>query len=123
LGEDVIAAILKVTGLQFGYELAEQLLTKILPIIVPTPKVIVAGIDILKKQTIIDNARIRSMHELNVGKWGGTDADAWLGYCQFEFDQKDVKKLETLRWKAVRSLADSSFFQEEYMRRFCKKAN
>jgi hypothetical protein len=118
---DVIGSALRVTLLRFGPEAADALLNVVMSLVVPTPQFITAAIEVVKAQPFVDVQKIRSLHELNVNKWGTKNPDTWLGYAQFEYDQKELKKLEAVRWKALRTLADGTKFKEEYAKRFCQR--
>ncbi|KAH0787121.1 U3 small nucleolar RNA-associated protein 6 [Histomonas meleagridis] len=115
-----IAKALKFTLLQYGEEVAYDLMNELMPIIVPIPEFIDVSIEILKSQKIVDNSKIRSLHELNTTKWGSNNDKVWLDYCQFEYDQKNLTKLEAIRRRANRNLEDSISFNREYQERFCK---
>jgi U3 small nucleolar RNA-associated protein 6 len=117
---DVIGSALTVSLLRFGPEAADGLLNAVMALVVPTPGFIASAIEVVKAQQFVDPQRVRSLHELNVTKWGTTNTDAWLEYAQFEYNQKELKKLEAVRWKALRELADGARFRAEYAKRFCQ---
>lgn len=116
---EVVASLLKVIRLQFGAEKAEEVLQYCTPRVIPVPKFIEAAVEIVQALPVVDNARVRALHEMNVTKWGKTSTDAWLNYAEFEFKQKDLKKLEQIRWKAQHTLDDATEFLAKYQERFC----
>jgi hypothetical protein len=117
---DVIGAALTVTMLRFGAQAAEAMLNAVMALVVPTPRFITAAIEVVKAQPFVDVQKVRSLHELNVAKWGSTSTEAWLEYARFEYDQKELKKLDAVRWKAIRELKDGARFSEEFAKRFCR---
>jgi U3 small nucleolar RNA-associated protein 6 len=119
---DVVGSALQVSLLKFGPESADRMLEAVLPLVVPTPAFVGAAIEVVRAQPVVDAARERSLHELNVAKWGGSNTQAWLNYAQFEYQQRQLKKMEMVRWKALRTLADGAEFAKEYARRFCQKS-
>lgn len=116
---EVVASLLKVILLMFGPEKAEEVLEYCTPRVMPVPKFIEVAIEIVKSLPVVDKARIRALHEMNITKWGKTNTDAWLNYAQFEFEQKDLRKLEQIRWKAQHSLEDPTEFLAKYQEKFC----
>lgn len=120
---DELAKIFKFTAAKFGYEKADSLLQKVLPVVVPTPKFIEAAIELLEKLMESDSAietRIRQLHETAVMKFGHENPEVWINFCAFESKLRNWKKLEDIRKRAARMLNDSTEFSRLYQEKFCK---
>lgn len=124
LHSDDIAKIVKFSFYKFGIEYSREMVNKLLQIINPTILFIDTAIKIEEETKNNDGrpdfAKIRALHEMNVNKWGSENDDVWLNYCDFEYKQKNIQRLETLRRRAQRSLLDSTNFTRQYQERFCK---
>lgn len=119
-----VAKIFEFSFFKYGKEYACKMMDKLMQVINPTIKFIDTAIKIEESQKD-DNgrpniAKIRALHELNVTKWGSDNTDVWLNYCDFEYKQKNIQRLESVRRKAERSLSDASEFTRQYQERFCK---
>ena len=123
LPSDDVAKIFEFAFFKFGKDYAREMMEKLMKVINPTPKFIETAIKIeedTENGNHPDPAKIRALHEMNVSKWGNDNADIWLNYCDFEYRQKNVQRLEAVRRKAERTLTDSSEFTRQYQERFCK---
>lgn len=124
LSSDDAAKIFEYSFIKYGKQFARKMMDKLLKIINPTPKFIETAIKIEENPEDdgkFDPAKVRALHELNVSKWGNNNTDVWINYCAFEFKQKNIQRLESIRRKAENSLDDSSEFNRRYHNLFCKK--
>lgn len=116
---EVSPKLLRASLRKFGPAAADAMLTYLLPLILPLPSFIITAVDVVKAQTVVDRTRIRTLHEMNIGKWGKTSTEAWINYIAFEHEQRNIKKMEALRWKAEHTLDDPAEFTREYHEKFC----
>ena len=116
---DDLAKMMKFTLVHFTPKEADTLLTKLTSIVVPTPKFIEVATEIAAQNEGSED-RIRHMHEVAVQKWGKVEPSVWLNYCKFEFSNKNYKKVDNIRFRAVHTLEDSSDFQRKYSEKFCR---
>jgi hypothetical protein len=120
IAPNVVGSALKDTHLKFGPIVADRMLTTLLEVVLPSPAFIDAAIEVVKAQKVVDIEKIRALHKLNANTSGVSNWQVWLNYAQFEYDHKNIKKLEAVRWKAIRTLADPTEFTCEYAKRFCR---
>ena len=116
---DELAKMMKFTLLHYSAKQADTLLTKLTAIVVPTPLFIEVATEIAAQNEGSED-RIRHMHEIAVQKWGKVEASVWLNYCTFEFNNKNFKKVDNIRFRAVHTLEDSADFQRKYSEKFCR---
>ncbi|OHT10502.1 hypothetical protein TRFO_20169 [Tritrichomonas foetus] len=119
---NVIAKIFEFSYEKYGSKYAKDMLTTLLPMVNPTPEFIKVAIKVEESQDVVDPAKVRALHDLATSKWGSMNEDVWLDYCQYEYQHKNIKKLEEVRFKANKALIDASEFTRKYQERFCKKS-
>ena len=119
---DIVAKVFEFSFFKYGPTFAKEMLDQLLPIINPTPDFIKIAIKTEENQKVVDLERIRSLHELNTSKWGKERTDVWIDYCEYEYKQKNVRRLDDVRRKANATLTDSSEFNRIYQERFCRRS-
>ena len=116
---DELAKIMSFTLVHFGAQKADQLLSKLLKIVVPTPSFIEQATRIVTQNGGTDD-KVRYLHETAVQKFGKVDPNVWINFCAFEAKNKNYKKVEAIRYRAMHTLDDTSEFQRLYHDKFCR---
>ena len=104
---------------KYGPENANTLLNDLLKLIIPTPEFLQTARKVVNSQQIVDEARLRGLLELGCSRWP-QNIEVWLDAIRFEFEHKNWKAMESIRWRAKSLLEDSSEFEKEYQLEFCK---
>ena len=117
---DELAKIMNFSLVHFGAKKADELLSKLSKIVVPTPAFIEQATRIVTQNGGSDE-KIRYLHETAIQKFGKYEPSVWINYCAFEVKNKNYKKVEGIRYRAVHTLEDSSEFQRLYHDQFCKQ--
>lgn len=121
MNPDNLAKVVQFTLALYKEDAAQKLVLNIMPLIVPTASFINIAIQVAESQAVVDPARVRSLYELNTNKWGTSDSKVWLDYIEYEYKQKNIKRVEALRNKANQELEDPSEFNKLYQEMVCKK--